>query len=212
MLSDIFFLRKVSVLIVTVFMALMAWPIPELRAEEPIGKIEALSGVVQVERNGRKQAVNVGDPVLLQDKWHTDSDSGAEIVFTDASRIKLTSNTSLEITEFLYKPDEKRRNGLFELIAGKARFVAKSLQEFKDQRFRVQTQTAVFGTRGTDFIVWVKAQNDVYVLCLESAIELYNRAIMGKPVVLTPNMISRVFEKKFASPAPIHHAGGANFL
>ena len=45
--------------------SLMVWSTPELRAEEPVGKVEALKCVVQVERNGQKQSVKIGEPVIL---------------------------------------------------------------------------------------------------------------------------------------------------
>ena len=159
--------------------SLMTWAAPELWAQEPVGKVVAVTGTVQVERNGQKQLATTGDPVFLLDKWNTKADGIAEIVFTDTSHIRLTPNTFLEITEYLYRPEDKQRVSLFSLIAGKARFIVKALQDFKDQRFRVQTQTAIVGTRGTDFIVWVKSPTEVYVFCIESSIELFNRAIMG---------------------------------
>ncbi len=65
MLSDIRFLKKYHELIMCLLISLMVWSTPELRAEEPVGKVEALTCVVQVERNGQKQSVKIGEPVIL---------------------------------------------------------------------------------------------------------------------------------------------------
>lgn len=172
---------------------LCVWAKPSGAADEAVGKVDALTGGVTFERAGRTQTANVGTDVYLRDKWQTTADGAVEILFVDNSRVKLAGGTVLEITEYLYNPGEKKREGLLSMVSGKARFVVADLQDFKQKRFRVQTQTSVVGTRDTDFCVWVVSELLTKALCVENAIMLFNRNIPGKPILLTANMVSEVY-------------------
>lgn len=185
--------RKIWILRFALFIACLLFAQGMARgAVEPVGKAEGLTGTVQVERQGKTSAAKTGDPVFLGDRWKTLAESGLEIVFLDQSRVKMTAGTTLEITEYLYKPDEKTRQGLLSMVSGKARFVVQDLQEFKDKRFRVQTQTAVVGTRDTDFAVWVVDENHTKAYCIQNSITFQDKGLIGAGVILTPNMVSEV--------------------
>lgn len=186
-----------------------------LAAGEPVGKVDTISGTVEIERQERVQPSMAGDPVYLQDRVHTRADSSAELLFLDNSRVKIAPNTVLEITEYLFNPDEKTRDGLFTMISGKARFLVQDLQAYKEKRFRVQTQTAVVGTRDTDFLVNVRPESEideeckeslVEAFCVENAVVMFNRDFPDKRVVLTANMLSKVCGRnlpalpRFATP------------
>lgn len=172
---------------------------------EPVGKAESVGGIVLLEREGRSESVKAGTPVFLRDKLQTKADSGVEIVFVDGSRVRMAADTVLEITEYVYRPAEKTREGFFTMLAGKARFLVADLQDFKDKRFRVQAQTAVVGTRDTGFCVWI-VKESVKTLCLENVVTLFQLSFPDKPVILTANMISQVTGRnlpmtpRFATP------------
>jgi hypothetical protein len=172
-------------------------------ASEPVGKTESLKGSVAVEREGYSGPVAVSDPVYLRDKWETQEDSGTELVFVDESRIQMGPKASLEITEYLYQPQEKVRDGLISMMSGKVRFVVQDLQDYKQKRMRVQTQTAVVGTRGTDFIVWVVSPEITRVLGISSDIDFCNAKVPGACVTVSPNMTSEVRANVVAPTAPV---------
>ena len=178
-------------------------------AAEPVGNVESIVGTVQVEREGRTLPAKAGDPVYLLDKWQTRAQSSAEIVFVDNSRVKLAAATVLEITEYVYNPREQKRESLFSMLVGKARFLVQDLQGYKEKRFRVQTQTAIVGTRDTDFVVGVVPEPPVGGVCREPFVEAYcveNAIIMAsrnrpdKPVILTSNMISQACGSELPTP------------
>jgi hypothetical protein len=70
----------------------------------------------------------------------------------------MAPNTTLEITEYLYQPEKKKRKGLLSLWAGKARFIVNDLVDFTQKDFEVRTQAGIAGTRGTDFVMELKAR------------------------------------------------------
>jgi|GEM_PF-1089270 len=185
-------------------------------ASGPVGKAAVLKGAVFVEREGRSIAAKAGDSVFLKDKWQTKGDGSVEIVFLDESRVKMAPGSMMEITEYLYDPSQKSRQGLLSMMSGKARFVVQDLQDFKEKRFRVQGQTAVVGTRDTDFVVRVRSgsakesicrEELLEALCIENVIIAVNRTTPDKGAVITTNMITQVCGNnpptppRFATPA-----------
>jgi hypothetical protein len=180
----------------TFFCLLVLWVILGVElvsaASEPVGKAEMLKGSVVVEREDYSGPAAVSDPVHLRDKWETREDSSAELVFVDDSRIQMGPKASLEITEYLYQPLEKVRDSLISMMSGKVRFVVQDLQDYKQKRMRVQTQTAVVGTRGTDFIVWIVSPEITRVLGISNDIDFCNARMPGACVTVSPNMTSEV--------------------
>jgi len=186
------------------FAALQVWA-----ESKPAGRVEILRGSVTFERAGKLEALKAGDPVFIKDRVITGPESAAEIVFADKSRMKIAADTDLEITEYVYNPAEKIREGLISLISGKARFIVEDLQEFNDKRFRVQTTTAIVGSRDTDFIVAydpelpreeVCREGLAAALCLENSIIVLGVEFPEKPALLTANMISQVCGPNFPTP------------
>jgi hypothetical protein len=183
---------------------------PQVRAERiPAGRVEILRGNVTFERAGKLETLKAGDPVFIKDRITTGPESAAEIVFVDKSTMKIAANTDLEITEFLYNPTDKIRQALISLTSGKVRFAVEDLQEFNDKRFRVQTSTAIVGSRDTDFVVAydpelprdeVCREGLAAALCLENSIIVIGLEFPGKPTLLTANMISQVCGANYPTP------------
>jgi len=173
---------------------------PTSAASEPVGKAESLKGNVAVEREGYAGPAAVNDPVYLLDKWQTLDDSGAELVFVDESRIQMGPKAFLEITEYLYQPQEKVREGLVSMMSGKVRFLVQDLQDYKQKRMQVKTQTAVVGTRGTEFVVWIVPPDITRVLGISHEIDFCNARMPGACVTVGPNMTSEV--RASVAPTP----------
>jgi hypothetical protein len=144
------------------FLVLVAWswliPQPALAANAVVGKTSALTGSVSIQREGRSWQLQVGEDIHLHDQLQTGIDSRVEILFMDESRVRMAPNTTLEITEYLYQPEKKKRKGLLSLWAGKARFIVNDLVDFAQKDFEVRTQAGIAGTRGTDFVMELKVR------------------------------------------------------
>ena len=131
-------------------------PSSALSANEAVGKVVTLAGVVHLEREGKTWQVQVGEEIHLRDLLKTEQDSRAEILFVDESRVRVAPSSDLEITEYLYEPEQKKRKSTLSLWSGKARFIVNKLADFVQKDFEVQTPSGTAGVRGTDFIVEVK--------------------------------------------------------
>jgi hypothetical protein len=142
------------------FSVLVAWswliPQPALAANAVVGKTLALTGSVSIQREGKTWQLQVGEYIHLHDRLQTGIVGRVEILFMDQSRIRMAPNTTLEITEYLYQPEKKKRKGLLSLWAGKARFIVNDLVDYTQKDFEVRTQAGIAGTRGTDFVMELK--------------------------------------------------------
>ena len=142
------------------FVVFLTWcwlmPLSALADTEAVGEVVSFRGIVRIEREGNSWQVEVGEAVHPKDRLQTEADSRVEIVFVDASRVRIAPDSTLEITEYLYQPSEKKRKSLLSLWAGKARFIVSDLVDFMQKGFVVQTPNGTAGVRGTDFIVRVR--------------------------------------------------------
>ena len=71
----------------------------------------------------------------------------------DGSILTQASNTRLVISRSIYDSTKKSRSSFFNMTLGKTRFWVTKMFGFKYSEFRVKTQTAIAGVRGSDFIV-----------------------------------------------------------
>jgi len=177
---------------ILIIICLLLWSTTSAFAVEPVGTISFLKGSATHSREGFSGKISEGDSVYLKDRIKTDTDSIAEISFLDDSMITMGSSSELEITEYIYHPEKKAREGLFSLLAGKARFFVQTLQNFKQKKIRVQTQTAVVGTRDTDFLVWVQSPEITLAACIENSITFSNRFSPDQQVILSDYMFSQI--------------------
>ena len=139
---------------------LIAWcwlmPAPAQADTQAVGEIASLTGTLDVKREGKSWQAGIGDAIHLLDRLQTGPNSRAEIVFVDDSRVRMAPGTILEVTEYLYQPDQKKRQSLISLWSGKARFLVTELVDYVQKGFEVQTPNGTAGVRGTDFIVEVR--------------------------------------------------------
>jgi hypothetical protein len=92
---------------------------------EPIGSITAIEGEGYILRKGNiatLQAI-LGSPIYLYDHILTEKDSRVQILFQDESLLNLAENTTIEITEYIYAPEENRRSAVITLLMGRVRGV-----------------------------------------------------------------------------------------
>jgi len=116
-------------------------------AQQPIGRVETVSGSATVTRNGVAVDLNVGDLVFQGDVVQTRSDSTLGIGFADGSAFSLKENARMALNEFVYDPNSTSNSALINLVQGTVSFIAS--QVAKTGNMRVDTPTATLGIRGT---------------------------------------------------------------
>jgi len=91
------------------------------------------------------------NPVFQGDTLYTMAKSGLVVILNDQSRFTMAANARLVIDKSLYDAERSTRDTVLELTAGKARFVARKINPYGAEDFKVRTTLATCGIRGSDF-------------------------------------------------------------
>ena len=121
-------------------------------AQEAAGRVVAAAGEVSIERNAQRSPAPVGTQVVAGDTIHLGRQSNAQIRFTDDSVMALGSETSLNVSEYLFEgaaPENQRV--LFNLITGGMRTVTGFIGRLNKSNYRLRTVSATVGIRGTAY-------------------------------------------------------------
>ena len=176
---------------------------------KPAGSITQLYGNVELTRNGSKQELKENSPVYLNDRIDTAGDGFTKILFNDGTSIEMTSDSSLEINEFIYNPGERKSK--FNILKGAIKSEISKIQD-PNSSVEFQTRNAVAGVKGT--VLYINANDDffgvrvgrIYVRGLHSGSKTvyvsggyYTTVVNGVPIVpriMTQSML-RQFENMF---------------
>ena len=121
-------------------------------AQELAGRVVAAAGEVSIERNAQRSPAPVGTQVAVGDTIHLGRQSNAQIRFSDDSVMALGSETSLNVSEYLFEgaaPENQRV--LFNLITGGMRTVTGLIGRLNKSNYRLRTVSATVGIRGTAY-------------------------------------------------------------
>lgn len=133
--------------------AALLLPLPHALAAEWAGTAKAVSGSVNVERAGQQLPVAVGDRLYPQDKLMTGRDGRLAVTLRDDTRISLSANTQLIVSEFAFNPSTQSGGVVVSVLKGVSAFVSGLVAKSSPSAMKVTTPTATLGIRGTEFVV-----------------------------------------------------------
>lgn len=159
-----------------------------------IGVVSAYTGNVEVIRGQNITGVSQGMQVFLGDIFETGPESKVKIVFLDDTLIALGEDTSFEITEFVYNPNERRT--VSNITKGKMRSL---INKFKGATSSVEYKTAnaVAGVKGTT--LYIDADEEIFAV---REGEAFVRGILpgAKEVRLLTNQFTRIIDGNPTDP------------
>lgn len=120
-------------------------------AAEKAADVVYLKGRAVIERQTKTVNAKLRAALLETDNIVTKDRSRAKMLFRDDSIVTLGSKSRLVIKQYLYNPESKRTESIYELADGKLKAVVAG------GGFRVTTPTAFAAARGTVFVVWYDA-------------------------------------------------------
>ncbi|GAB2181245.1 hypothetical protein DLREEDagrD3_14680 [Denitratisoma sp. agr-D3] len=124
-------------------------------AAEWAGTVKAASGSVEVEREGKRLPLALGDKVYPQDKLLTGKNSQVAVTLRDDTLISGGPDSQLLINEFVFNPSTQKGSVVVAVLRGVSAFVSGLVAKSSPDAMRVTTPTATLGIRGTEFIVEV---------------------------------------------------------
>ncbi|MBI4384667.1 MAG: FecR domain-containing protein [Nitrospinae bacterium] len=137
------------------------------KAEKPIGKVIAVTGTVEFFSGeaapvaqaapGQPQPVSFEpwrkaqfhQEVFARDQFRTLQGSRLKILFEDKSLIALGPNSQLKVESYLYKPEDKLRQGVINMAHGLSMYIVNKSQNNKASTFRIVSPTGNMAARGT---------------------------------------------------------------
>ncbi len=117
------------------------------------GTIAALTGTVEIGRDGTWTAAAVGAAVRVGDTLRTGQPGRTQVVFRDDSVLNLADDTELVVNEQVFEPDQGVFRSLIHLARGKLKTLVGESYSQPKATYQIETLTAVAGVRGTEFVI-----------------------------------------------------------
>lgn len=188
-------MKRKNMIITGLMMVLFMLTLPVVsHGAAVIGKVTRLRGTVQVFREAVAEPLLAtrGMDLQLNDRVRTAADASLRIELQDGSILTLGEKAHINLDNYEFDADQKKRNASFEMMLGKVKVFARDLEKFKATDFKIRTSTAVVGVRGTLFMVEVLSATITRVTCFENKVEVYNVDKPGQFVTLGPNQSTAV--------------------
>ena len=156
----------------------------------PVGHVQTVKGrAVIIHKQGTEGYFAKPQLGLYQgDKIITRGDGHIRMALNDDSVMVLAPDTSLVIDQSVYDPDRQTRSSFVDMVRGKTWFLIKKLGTFKRSEFKVRTQTAIAGVRGSEFIILAAEDRSVITAVKDTRLEVAFLAAPEVPPVMITDL------------------------
>jgi hypothetical protein len=119
---------------------------------ETVGRVLLAAGDALAVRDGKQVRLLFNAPIESKDVLRTGNASSLQVRFIDDGMISLRENSEFVIEEYRFsgKEDGSER-GFFNLVKGGFRAVTGAIGKTQNANYKVRTETATIGIRGTDY-------------------------------------------------------------
>jgi len=152
-----------------VLVVLLCLPVLRVFGDDPIGKVEDLTGTATAQgASGEARGLAKDAPVFLNDRVTTGPASKLLIRFADNTIVGQGENAELVINRYVYAPGDRGANdAAFRLVKGVFRFLTDQITKLNPEHFEVQANYGTIGIRGCELAFNLLAdRDDVLVVSL----------------------------------------------
>ena len=170
------------------------------RAADKAGDVVYVRGTGLVERQAKLHRAVLKAAVQETDNVLTKAKSRMKLLFRDDSILTLGANSKLVVKKYLYSPESKRAESIYELADGRLKAVVGG------PGFKVTTPTAFAAARGTVFVMWFdSATNTTGLAVTEGSVDFGNNNpnVPGTQTVGAGQMSSVTGDGPPSPPGPI---------
>lgn len=125
-------------------------------AEHSVGFFKTVTGEVAVVRAEVEIGVTPGMRFQAGDTIVTGMVSSTGIVFDDGTVLTLGAGTELEVTSYMFQPDDQEYDFSLFMKRGEMIYNSGKLKKLAPEKVNLKTPRATVGVRGTRFILAVK--------------------------------------------------------
>jgi len=149
------------------------------------GHAQFVSGSVEiVNLSGQTRALQKGDPVNEGDTLISAQSASAQIRMEDGGIVAMRPNTKLKIDLFKFNGQQDgTERSFFSLFSGGFRAITGLIGKVNKLNYRITTDTAIIGVRGTDHETFVVAPDSM--LAKTVPIGIYNKVNIGETTITT---------------------------
>jgi hypothetical protein len=166
---------------ISIFLALLALMFTEL-AFGAGAVATSITGQVTVQTGSASpRMLRQGDELQQGDTIMTGAASAAVLKFDDGQIAALTANSRMTITAYQYNPQTGGGNVLLSLIGGGMRAITGLIGKRSPSQVAFRAATATIGIRGSDGVMVVTPQGEVFVTVSEGA---FTFQLPGQPLVV----------------------------
>lgn len=133
--------------------------LPAMAAEQA-GMIKVSMGLVNIERDGKKLAAEVGTPVLVADRIRTAADGSVGVTLRDNTLLSAGPNSLIIIDRFAFDNTTQDGNMSVSIRKGTLAVASGKIAKRTPESVDFHTPTSVLGVRGTEFIIEVLGGRD----------------------------------------------------
>jgi hypothetical protein len=182
--------------------------LPAWSADEPAGRVEKLSGTVEVvTANQPPRRLAVGAPVATGERIQVGPNSSATLKFRDDSVFDLGANGVMVVDRFEMGSKPEQATFTTQILKGTFRFVTGLIAKTRPSAMRVALPVATIGIRGTHVVGEADATS-AKVILLEpeddpkrsTSVEVANQ--FGSVVIDKPGFGTEVPDQ-FSPPSPV---------
>jgi len=148
-------MRTLPLLVVMIFTAAMVSK-PGVD-DTKVGTVTRIQSSAIAIQDAQPRILEVGSSIFINDIVSTGKDSRVEIRMIDDTVITLSARTQFVVMQYQF--DGQDGDALLRLISGTFRAVTGKIAKLENRPFRVATNVATIGVRGTEF--WVGAFHQV---------------------------------------------------
>jgi hypothetical protein len=198
-------IRRLLIIPFSLLLAVVVISAGSAMAQEEVGTLASVLGVVQVQRPGAEtwEQVQVGAPVLEGEQVRTGSRSAARIVFREGSVLEMGASSIIKATRLALEPAGKRYISLVNLLEGKLHVLVGEQYGVEGSRFEVETPATVASSRGGEFLVLYDPKGEVAtVVGLERDVAVAGTiGLIGPAVTVRPKTATQVRRGRFPTQA-----------
>lgn len=141
------------------------------------GKVLRMQAPVIAMQDALPRVLKVGDPIFIGDVISTGKGARVEVEMTDDGILTLGERTVFTVIDYVYSGDQS--NASLRLLAGSFKAISGGIAKVAATKFRVETEVATIGIRGTEF--WGGSLDGVF-----------NIALLGGSAIIVENKAGRV--------------------
>ena len=140
-------------ILTVIFILILSFAQCAVAQDEHVALFKNVTGDVKIIRNSMDIVAEGGAQLMRSDIVVSGPHSSGGIVFKDGTLLTVGSSTEIEISRYMFNPEEAKYDFSLYLKKGSAIYSSGKLGKLSPQSVSIKTPRATVGVRGTRFIV-----------------------------------------------------------